>query len=92
MALSVMSNYAGGFRMKVVKAYSIDMETFKLLERYPRGKKSEVVNEAIKWYLGNEHVGEALEAQEVVIGALRDEINRLRRPGLFRRILLRMRE
>ncbi len=78
--------------MKVVKAYSLDIQTVKLLERYPQGKKSEVVNEAIKWYCGNEHIGEALEAQEVVISALRDEINRLRRPGLFRRILQRKRE
>ena len=40
--------------MKVVKAYSLDIRTVQLLERYPHGRKSEVVNEAIRWYVGDE--------------------------------------
>ena len=40
--------------MRVVKAYSLDIRTVQLLERYPHGRKSEVVNEAIRWYVGDE--------------------------------------
>ena len=48
--------------MKVVKAYSIDVETAQKREDYHTdaygeiGSRSHTVNEAIKWYLGNERV------------------------------------
>lgn len=46
--------------MKVVKAYSIDIETAKLLERYHKdaygqiGSRSKTVCDAIRWYIGGE--------------------------------------
>ncbi len=42
--------------MRVVKAYSLDIRTVQLLERYPHGRKSEVVNEAIRWYVGTDNI------------------------------------
>lgn len=77
--------------MKVVKSYSLELETAQRLEAYPHGTKSEVVNEAIRWYLGNEDISEALAQKDIIIGALRDQVRALRRPSLLRRILSRMR-
>ena len=48
--------------MKVVKAYSIDVETAQKIEDYHTdayveiGSRSQRVNEAIKWFVGNERV------------------------------------
>ena len=48
--------------MKVVKAYSIDVETAQKIEDFHTdaygeiGSRSHTVNEAIKWYLGDERV------------------------------------
>ncbi len=39
---------------KVNKAYSLDIETIKMIERYTHGgitSRSSLVNEAIKWYI-----------------------------------------
>jgi hypothetical protein len=91
MVLPAMPDYTGGLRMKIVKSYSIDLQTAQLLERYPSGKKSEVVNEAIAWYVGNRHISEAIEEKDIIISALRDQVRALRKPSLLHRILLRMR-
>ena len=41
--------------MKIVKAYSFDVQNIQKLEdRYPVGKRSEIVNESVKWYLGDD--------------------------------------
>jgi len=41
--------------MKIVKAYSFDVQHIQTLEdRYPHGKRSEVVNEAVKWYISGD--------------------------------------
>jgi hypothetical protein len=83
--------------MKVVKSYSLEVETAQLLESYhvdsygEIGNRSKTVNDAIVWYLNNEALQEVLETQKLVNDALRDEINRLRKPSLLRRILSRMR-
>ena len=94
LVLSELSNHAGGFRMKVIKSYSLDLQTAQLLEMYPSGKKSEIVNEALKWYLGNEHIGEKIDLMQITIDALREEVRTLRRKreSVLRRTLRRMRE
>jgi hypothetical protein len=79
--------------MKVVKAYSLDIKTVELLERYPHGKKSELVNEAVKWYCGNTHIQQKIENLEAQIIGLEAYIERLessKSQGLLRRILSRM--
>ena len=79
--------------MKVVKAYSLDIQTVELLERYPHGTKSEVVNESIKWYCGNSNVQHKIESLESQIIGLQTYIKRLelsKSQGLLRRILSRM--
>ena len=80
--------------MKVVKAYSLDIQTVELLERYPHGTKSEVVNESIKWYCGNTNVQHKIESLESQIIGLQTYIKRLessKNQGLLHRILRRMR-
>ena len=55
--------------MKVVKSYSLDLANARKLEdRYPTGKRSEVVNEALKWYLG----GDKLTLDKII--AARDSL------------------
>jgi len=50
--------------MKVVKSYSLDLSNARKLEdRYPVGKRSEVVNEALKWYLG----GDKLTLDKIIV-------------------------
>ena len=80
--------------MKVVKAYSLDIQTVTLLERYPHGKKSELVNEAIKWYCGNtniQHKIESLESQIIGLQAYIERLESSKTQSLLRRILSRMR-
>jgi hypothetical protein len=80
--------------MKIVKAYSLDLQTAQLLERYPSGKKSEIVNEAIKWYCGNtkiEHKIETLEAQILGLQTYIERLESSKSQGLLHRILSRMR-
>ena len=45
--------------MKVVKSYSLDIRTVNMLERYPHGRKSEVVDDAIRWYIGDDKISYA---------------------------------
>jgi len=57
MALFVLQPPPGGLLMKVIKAYSLDVETVELLERHcidtwdKKASRSRLVNEAINWYL-----------------------------------------
>ena len=51
--------------MKVIKAYSIDVETAQMLEDYHTdaygvlGSRSKTVNDAIQWFLGGEEFSRA---------------------------------
>lgn len=79
--------------MKIVKAYSLDLQTAQLLERYPSGKKSEIVNEAIKWYCGNtkiEHQIDSLKAQIIGLQTYIERLESAKSQSLLRRILSRM--
>ena len=51
---------------KVNKAYSLDIETIKMIEDYPHGgvtSRSALVNDAIKWYIKGDVI-ELVEANK----------------------------
>ena len=54
---------------KVNKAYSLDIETIKMIEHYTHGgenSRSALVNEAIKWYIRGD-VGELVESHKTLL-------------------------
>ena len=65
--------------MKVIKAYSLDIETVELLERYcdredalnggtSNFSRSKLVNEAIQWYMGGDNsIAELVESRDALL-------------------------
>ncbi len=87
--------------MKIVKAYSFDVQHIQTLEdRYPHGKRSEVVNEAVKWYISGDKLSYdklvgIRDAMQARILELSEENERLKarkpspqRTSWWRRLLL----
>lgn len=63
--------------MKVIKSYSLDLDTVQILESYHNdaygqiGSRSKTVNDAIRWYL-NGNLAEQISSHEQLMANFRD--------------------